>query len=259
VELVSIVMAVFNGAATIEAAIESVRRQSYPQWELLVCDDGSSDATGQIAAASGDPRVRWLPGIPSGRPAVPRNRGIRAAKGEWLAFIDCDDEWFPDKLARQLELAQQNGYQAVCANAQRLFPDIGIVGNMMGIERKEITFSDLLPQCMIVQSSVMFRRDLAAQVCGFPEDLQVRVGEDYALWLRIAALTDFGVIFEPLLIYRDDAANSVRSTAVYDSWLEKRNIFRNFLQWSIGRNIRPEYLAAARSIYQRARREYSEY
>ncbi len=257
-ELVSVIMAAYNGAATIKAAINSVQQQTYPQWELLVCDDGSTDETERIVAGLKDPRVRWLPGVPSGRPSVPRNRGIRAAGGEWLAFLDCDDEWLPDKLAVQMEQVRQKPYRAWCANARRLFPGQGIVGNMMGIPREKLEFADLLNMNPIVTSSILFHRSLLDSAAGFPEDMSLKVGEDYALWLRIACFTPIGVVFEPQLIYRDDAGHSTRSLVVRNAWQERQAVFADFLQWSVGNppeKILPAFLAAARRVYWQAQRE----
>jgi len=257
-ELVSVIMAVYNGAATIEAAIHSVQQQSYPQWELLVCDDGSTDETERLVAGLQDPRVRWLPGIPSGRPAVPRNRGIRAAAGKWLAILDQDDEWLPDKLAIQMEQVRQKPYLAWCANARRLFPGQGIVGNMMGIPRKTVEFADLLNMNPIVTSSILFHRSLLDSVAGFPENMALMGIDDYALWLRMACCTPIGVVFEPQLIYRDDAGHSARSLVVRNYWQERQAVFGDLLQWSAGKpseKIPPSCLAAARRVYWQAQRE----
>src|SRR5262249_7122187 len=99
---VSVIIPTWNRAATVMAAVESALAQTHAPLEVLVCDDGSSDDSAQRVGALPDPRVRWLPGPRGGRPAIPRNRGIAAARGEWLAFLDSDDEWLPDKLERQL-------------------------------------------------------------------------------------------------------------------------------------------------------------
>src|SRR4051794_13419670 len=101
---VSVIIPTWNRAATLGPAIQSVLNQTYPPREVLVCDDGSTDNSVDVVAQLDDQRIRWLPGGRGGRPAIPRNRGIGAATGEWLAFLDSDDEWLPDKLERQLGL-----------------------------------------------------------------------------------------------------------------------------------------------------------
>jgi glycosyltransferase involved in cell wall biosynthesis len=98
---ISIVMPTHNRAALLPRALESVLRQSDPDFELIVVDDGSSDGTpALLAQRAPDPRVRVLRNEPAGGPAVARNRGIRAAGGDWIAFLDDDDELLPDYVAR---------------------------------------------------------------------------------------------------------------------------------------------------------------
>jgi glycosyltransferase involved in cell wall biosynthesis len=105
---VSIITPARNAAATLAATIASVAAQTRPDWEMLIADDGSEDATAAIAAgwATRDPRVRPLPGPREG-PAGARNRAIRAARGRFIAFLDADDRWRPEKLARQLAFMER--------------------------------------------------------------------------------------------------------------------------------------------------------
>ena len=104
---VSIIMPCRNGAKTIADAIRSVQRQTFSDWELVVVDDRSTDKSAEIVRqfAQEDPRVILLRNErPTGFPATPRNVGIEAARGRYIAFLDCDDEWLSTKLARQLPL-----------------------------------------------------------------------------------------------------------------------------------------------------------
>ena len=106
-QLVSIIMPCHNGEKTIRDAIASVQNQTCENWELLVIDDDSSDASAEIVSnlASSDSRIRLLHVEKStGLPATPRNVGIKAASGRYIAFLDCDDEWLPSKLEHQLPL-----------------------------------------------------------------------------------------------------------------------------------------------------------
>ena len=90
---------------------------------MLVCDDGSTDGSAGVVEAFDDPRVRWLPGAASGGPAAPRNRGIAAARGEWVAFLDSDDTWREGKLEAQLRLLESTLRASACTtNAYRCLP-----------------------------------------------------------------------------------------------------------------------------------------
>ena len=117
---ISVVIPTWNRADTIEKAVRSALDQIVLPFEILVCDDGSTDGTEQIVKSIGDERVKWIPSPHSGRPALPRNRGIRESKGEWLAFLDSDDAWLPDKLEKQLNLAKKMGCRAVCSKTHSL-------------------------------------------------------------------------------------------------------------------------------------------
>ena len=158
-----------------------------------------------------DPRVRWIAGPRAGRPAVPRNRGVLASRGDWLAFLDSDDEWLPGKTAVQLDTMRRLGCSAVCSNAARVLPDGQEVGTVLDWSAPRLTLADLMLLNQVVCSSSIVRRALVIEAGGFPEEPQFKAIEDYALWLRIALRTDFAYCPEPLLRYRDDPGSSVRA------------------------------------------------
>ena len=98
---VSVIIPVWNAERTLKATIDSVLNQTIDVTEVLVCDDGSTDSSEEIVKNYSDSRVKWLTGRRGGRPAIPRNIGINNAKCDWLAFIDSDDVWLPNKLEKQ--------------------------------------------------------------------------------------------------------------------------------------------------------------
>lgn len=230
---VSVVIPTWNRAHTIEKAIRSALNQTVSPLEVLVCDDGSTDNSEETVQAIGDDRVRWITGSRGGRPAIPRNRGIRESKGEWLAFLDSDDEWLPQKLEQQLALAAGTGCRAICSNAYRLLPDRGIVGPYLSVseEKKLFNFKDLIRNNVVICSSVLLHKSLINDVIGFPEGRELIVGEDYALWLRVATQTEFAYTGEYLLIYRDDAANSIRSESK-NFWIQTKAVLNDFMSWT---------------------------
>ncbi len=233
---VSVVIPTYNRATTIAASIGSALQQTYPIWEVLVCDDGSTDDTHEIVKSIGDERVKWLPGEHMGRPAIPRNRGIKAATGEWLAFLDSDDKWDKYKVELQLACAEKHGTRAVCSNAHRFLPQQGIVGCLLDCQKDVLTFEDLLVVNNVICSSAMIHRSLLPAVHGFPEEKELTALEDYALWLRVATQTGFTFVNQPLVTYRDSPNTSIRA---HDQkpFVQRRHTFSNFLQW-----VQPQFV-----------------
>lgn len=242
---VSVIIPTWNRAATIEKAVRSALAQTLSPLEVLVCDDGSTDDTEQIIKSISDERVRWVPGPRGGRPAIPRNRGIRESRGEWLAFLDSDDEWLPEKLEKQLSLAEKTDCKAACCNAYRFVPGKGVDGVLLSWGAERVTFSDLLQVNQVICSSALIQRSLIGATIGFPEEPQLKASEDYALWLRVATQTDFAFVNEPLVIYTDDPINSVRKVET-NVWRQRKNVTNDFLFWGHSNHISDEFMRKAK-------------
>lgn len=233
-ETISVIIPTWNRESVIERAVKSALSQSHPPMEVLVCDDGSDDQTRQIIREYEklDDRVKWLAGPRGGRPAIPRNRGIQQSKGEWLAFLDSDDEWLPNKLEIQIKMAKELGVKAACSNAKRLLPNRGIVGNVLngGDSTSFIRFWDLLTTNTVICSSALIHRSVLEVAERFPENVDLRGLEDYALWLRVSTQTDFAYVPRPQLIYYDDPDNSVRRFSP-SIWVQRRRVYGNTIWW----------------------------
>lgn len=225
-------------------AISSALGQTVSPWEVLVCDDGSTDESEAVVRSFEDPRVKWLSGPRAGRPAGPRNRGVAASEGEWIAFLDSDDRWIPEKLERQSRHADNLGCKAVCSNALRLRPAESIASPLLSWSKPKVTFDDLLYTNYVVCSSAMIHSSLVADVGVFPEDADLKGSEDYALWLRIAARTDFAYLSEPLVIYTDDPGQSVRRDDP-DPITQKRRVIQDFLRWADKSGVSPAFMRNA--------------
>lgn len=245
---VSVIIPTWNRADTIEKAVRSALDQTIPPLEVLVCDDGSTDNTHGIIRSINDLRVKWIEDARGGRPAIPRNRGIRESKGDWLAFLDSDDEWLPEKLEKQLLYAEKFNCKAVCSNAYRSIPGENDLIELLSWKEERIKFDDLLRVNHIICSSTLIHRSLFEMVDGFPEGEGLKGFEDYALWLRVATQTDFSFLNEPLLIYRDDPENSIRGEGV-DVWSQRQRVLMDFRTWGKKKNISNEYLREAKKQY----------
>ena len=209
---VSVIIPTFDRADHLVRAVRSCLAQTHAVLEVLVCEDGSTDAVAEGIRSLGDPRVRWVPGPHAGLPAVPRNRGLGLAKGEWIAFLDDDDTWMPQKLEQQFERLAASGARFSCTNAQRIGSDGGSLGMYFNSASEVLTFDDLLRVNGVICSSVLVHRDVLHRSGPFPEARELRALEDYALWLRCAAFTAIDRTDLPLVAYRDLAASSVRAT-----------------------------------------------
>jgi teichuronic acid biosynthesis glycosyltransferase TuaG len=177
--LVSVIMPAYNAAATIASAIDSVKRQTIEDWELLVVDDWSRDKTAQIIEDYSrlDRRIRVLrTERNSGSPAIPRNVATRAASGRYIAFLDADDVWLPQKLERQTQ-AMRDANAVLCCSGYTVIDQFGQqIGSFVPPRRAE--YRELLKRNTIGCLTVVYdtkrfgKREFPH--CGH---------EDYALWL----------------------------------------------------------------------------
>src|SRR4051794_40802713 len=187
---VSAVISTFERPDACERAVRSVLAQEPAPLEVLVCDDGSGDEAAERLRAleRSDPRIRYLRVEPNtGGPAAPRNLGVREARGEWVAFLDDDDEWLPGKLAAQLAhtgAADVIATNAVTSDGSLYFPDAPA-------ERRPGR-RELLGENAVIQSSAMVRRQALLDAGGYPEGRWLSGLEDHAAW---AALSDAGARF----------------------------------------------------------------
>lgn len=244
---ISVIIPTYNRKDTIIRAIDSALSQTVKPYEILVCDDGSTDGTEALVKQIKDKRIKWIPGKHTGFPAVVRNKAIKKSQGEWLAFLDSDDEWFPEKLEKQLELAKNTGCLAVCCNAYSLSSK-GEKRKYLSYNNKRINFDDLLTNNYVILSSIIFHRSLISKCYGLPENPRLKVAPDYSLWLRMSTQTDFSYLDEILLNYYDEPSISIRRLTK-NPYLEKVFIFQDFLSWSIRSNISLKYTIQAFYYY----------
>lgn len=190
---VSVVMPVFNGADYLAGAIDSVLCQTYQGFELIVVDDGSTDATQDIVSRYGD-RVRLEAQRNQGHAAA-RNLGVKVAQGEWIAMIDADDLWDASKLERQLRhIADADVIYSAACNFQDSQRVEGVTFRNRVCPFGDV-FEDLLIDNFITHSSVLIRRESFLAAGGYDETLRTTC--DWDLWLRLSAM---GCLFcgEPL-------------------------------------------------------------
>ena len=197
-QTVSAIIPVFNRRHTLGRAIDSILAQSRQVDEIIVVDDGSTDGVaGWISAAY--PEVRLIVQANRGVSAA-RNAGIQAATGDWIALLDSDDEWLPEKIQRQLEMLQlsPDGYR-LCHTDEIWIRDGKRVNPMRKHEKAGGSiFQRCLPMCVISPSSALLHQSIFEQPGLFDETLPAC--EDYDMWLRICAREPVLYVNEPLLV-----------------------------------------------------------
>jgi len=212
--IVSVVIPTYNAARYIGMAVESVLDQSFRDVEVIVVDDGSTDDIGAVMSKYGPP-VRYLRQRNTGVAAA-RNRGIEESSGRYVAFLDADDTWFPGKLERQVVALEGNQARRACCTAHVVCTEtlkpIVVQRAFCGSSRIE----DLLVRGNVVGGpcSVLCDRSLLVAVGGF--DLSLSQCADWDMWIRLATLTEFLYVDEPLVTYRQHASNMSRDARLLE-------------------------------------------
>jgi glycosyltransferase involved in cell wall biosynthesis len=199
VPLISVIIPTFNRSYCLAESLDSVLGQSFKNYELIVVDDGSTDATPQLLDQYTD-RLTYLKTSHAG-PSAARNAGIRAAQGDYIAFLDSDDLWNPRKLERQIDLLKKMPDARIC-QTEEIWIRNGVRVNPMKKHKKYSgwIFRQCLPLCIVSPSAVMLHRSIFDHVGLFDESMPAC--EDYDLWLRIAPHYPIYLIDKPLIIKR---------------------------------------------------------
>jgi glycosyltransferase involved in cell wall biosynthesis len=181
---ISVIIPTHNRAHTLKRALDSVLQQTLPADEIIVVDDGSTDNTAELLQTE-YPQAVYLQQANAGVSRA-RNAGINAARNDWLALLDSDDAWHPQKLERQAHALQTQPQYRLC-HTDEIWIRNGKRVNPMNKHAKRggYIFQHCLPLCAISPSSVLMHRDLLDEVGPFDETLPAC--EDYDLWLRITA------------------------------------------------------------------------
>lgn len=231
--LISVIMPAYNADRFIAEAIRSVRAQSHGNWELLVLDDGSADTTCQVVErlSREDPRIRLIRNEKNMGVARTRNRGFDLCKGEYVALLDADDVWHPQKLSRQLALLEKSGadfaysaYAIVNQAGEKVKADYSVPA--------EVSFRDLLKENVIGCSAVLLKGSLL-------KDHRFRTDffhEDYVLWLELLREGYRAVGCQDVLVHWRYAENS-RSFNKKQAAKNRWRIYRDYLHLPLPKRL----------------------
>lgn len=208
--LVSVIIPTYNRAARVARAVLSVQRQTHTRLEIIVVDDASSDETPRVMANLNDQRLRYIRHEKNAGGSAARNTGIRAATGEFIAFLDDDDEWEPEKTEEQLKMLQY--YDAVVCTSDGVGSDL-----YKHEQRKTLELADLRTG-PFGGTGVLMTRTAVLKDTLFDESLPR--GQDWDLFIRIAMKHRIGYLNKPLLRYDDGEhqriTNLIRDISIDD-------------------------------------------
>ena len=207
--LVSIIMPSYNTASFIKETIQSVLNQTYTKWELIIVDDCSTDNTDDVLETIKDLRIRYFKNDKNSGAAVSRNKALREARGQWIAYLDSDDIWMQDKLEKQIRFMETNGYVFSYTN----YEEIDVDGNKTGVKvsgPKRITKTGMFNYCWPGCLTVMFD----ANILGIVQIHDIKKNNDYAMWLKICKKANCYLLDEFLAQYRKGRAGSVSTHSI---------------------------------------------
>lgn len=197
-ELISIIMASYNTAKFISETIESVSVQTYSNWELIIVDDCSTDDTDAVVRPYlADDRIRYIKKRKNSGAAVSRNCALREAKGKWVAFLDSDDLWFPEKLEKQISFMKKNDYHFSYTNYIEIDENSKENGRSV-TGPKKITRHGMYNYCWMGCLTVMYD----AETVGLIQIADIKKNNDYAMWLKACKKSDCYLLDETLAKYR---------------------------------------------------------
>ena len=223
---VSIIMPSYNTAPFIAESINSVIAQTYADWELIIVDDASTDNTvdvvgkftepaevnsngchpertlepqaiGGVEGSSLEKRIHYLKNDRNRGAAYSRNRALREAKGRWIAFLDSDDTWTPDKLEKQIAFMTKNGYAFSYTRYEEMDENGKPTGTIVG-GPKRITKTGMYNYCWPGCLTVMYDREVVGDI----QIAEIQKNNDYAMWLKICRKADCYLLDENLARYR---------------------------------------------------------
>ena len=237
--LVSVVVPAWNAAATLAAAVASVRAQTLGDWEMIVVDDASTDGTLGLARAlaAAEPRLRVLARARNGGAAAARNAAIRASRGRLVAFLDADDRWYPEKLARQAAFMAAGGHALVYSGYRRVAADgrpLGTVRPPARVSHAGLLRGNVIGCLTAVYDSAVFGR---------AEMPELRRRQDYGLWLALLRRVPYAHgLPEPLADYRVQPASLSggklgAAAATWALYREVEGLGRARAGWYLAQNL----------------------
>ena len=229
IEFVSIITPTYNCARFIEETIRSVQAQTYTNWEMIISDDCSTDNTREVLAPylESDSRIKYICNEKNSGAAVTRNNALRVARGRWIAFLDSDDLWLPEKLQRQIEFMTRKG----CHFSYTKYSEIDEQSNDRGVVvsgPRHVSTCGMFAYCWPGCLTVMYD----AEIVGLVQIADIKKNNDYAMWLRAIKKADCYLVDEVLAKYRRGRQGSISTNGYSELVKWHYRLFRNAEQCS---------------------------
>ena len=209
-ELVSIITPSYNTAEFIADTIRSVQAQTYTNWEMIIVDDCSTDNSDEVVSAFlSDARIIYVKNEKNSGAAVSRNRALAMAKGKWIAFLDSDDLWLPEKLQKQIAFMNEGGYHF----SYTAYEEIDEASRQLGVlieGPKKITKRGMYNYCWPGCLTVMYD----AERVGVLQIEDMKKNNDYAMWLKVCKKADCYFLGECLARYRRGRSGSISTQSI---------------------------------------------
>ena len=215
-DLVSIIMGVYNAEDTLGEAIDSIIDQTYQNWELIICDDGSNDNSLNVVISYADPRIVVIKNDCNRGLGYSLNRCLEKAHGRYIARMDADDISMPTRLEKELGFLKNNSQYGVVSSAKTVFDTLG--NNHLGYVINEPKPEDFIKRNPVPHAPCMMRRECIEAVGGYSESKKTLRVEDIDLWIRLLVVgCRFYVLSEPLYSIRFDY-NAVKRQKLKYRW-----------------------------------------
>jgi glycosyltransferase involved in cell wall biosynthesis len=267
-----VVIPTYNRLVLVQQAIASVIKQTYWNWELIIVDDGSDDGTPEAIITMNDPRIKLLTKPHTGNIAMMRNAGVHGGSGEWLAFLDSDDIWFPRKLEIQLFFLLQEGKRWGYGGFELMNDELRTIPNKAGQFRPMsgwIIKDVLTTEASVTIGTLMLERTLFEEAGGFNQDPKLIFREDYELVLRLALKSEALAVPDLLIRVREHEGRATnrfeeghdRTAVMYEHFIRScpdkalAKIARRRMAGELAESaktsiMRKDYLQAARRLGQ---------
>lgn len=235
-QYITVIIPLFNAEKYIGETIESVIEQTYQNWEMIVVDDCSTDSSRTIVKEyeNQDSRIKLVESESNfGGPSRPRNIGLENAKGEYIAFLDADDTWLPNKLEKQMLFLKQNKVEftssdCILIDEKNEKVQLGFLSRVYNSFTKKKTICDVIKNNFILTSSVLIRKTLLKE---FNEDKRYVAVEDFDMWLYVLANHEniYKYQNEKLISYRIVETSISNRKNIFNQELKANFVLANFV------------------------------